>query len=70
MAYENFGTRQSKGFGCFTVTDPKPPVSFDELLTKVYDYRFLHQNNTENIDQVENLQWAFSKISEDYKLLK
>lgn len=62
----NFGTRQSKGFGCFTVKSVNnEPISFNEKdLAKVYStvYKFSTDIDSHNR--------AFKQIQETYKLIR
>jgi len=63
FAYENFGTRQSKGFGCFSVV--QKDIKYEELLKKVYPtirYKLVRE--------LRGLQRQLEQIGGDYKLLK
>jgi hypothetical protein len=60
--YENFGTRQSKGFGSFLRTDIK-----DNEIQKIL---FSHQNPVFSLGSYNNYQDAFKKIDIFYKKLK
>ncbi len=68
---ENFGTRQDKGFGCFTVTSIKKgtdiiPLKRDEEIIKslfLIAYKKTLNNGVP-------LSFIFQKITDDYKLLK
>jgi hypothetical protein len=60
--YENFGTRQNKGFGSFLRTDIKEN-EIKEILAK-------HQNPVFSLGIYTNYQDAFKKIDTFYKKLK
>jgi len=70
LAFENFGTRQSKGFGSFTINKFPNGVEFTEkdfenaLET---DYKFIYKKT---INPPNQLQKIFETIQSDYKLLK
>lgn len=61
---ENFGTRQSKGFGCFSVIDSKPEKNIEMLLKENYKYVYRHSAPG------KDLQDKLEQIAKDYKLLK
>ncbi len=67
LAYENFGTRQSKGFGSFSVAGTTVAV-FEQMLTDrvenlpTYFYAFKTPN--------PSLRDIFKKIDSEYKILK
>jgi hypothetical protein len=60
--YENFGTRQNKGFGCFEVDDNSKKI--EDLLKQEFDivYKYLGKFNT--------IESIFGQIKNDYTLLK
>jgi CRISPR/Cas system CMR-associated protein Cmr1 (group 7 of RAMP superfamily) len=60
----NFGTRQNKGFGSFTVFRPKPDANAHTLLKKA-GYDFFYQKDIGE-DVPKKLGW----IDESYRLLK
>ena len=60
--YENFGTRQNKGFGSFLRTDIKDN-EIQDILSK-------HQNPVFSLGNYNNFQDAFKKIDTFYKKLK
>lgn len=65
FASENFGTRQSKGFGCFQVTQVNGKTvdeSIEILLKSVFTIVYKKKN-------LENKSW-YEAIHSDYKLLK
>lgn len=74
FAFENFGMRQDKGFGCFTVEDIKvkglggekqilvKPI--EKLLMENYSIRYKKRLSD------NNLSYVFKIISDDYKILK
>lgn len=76
---ENFGTRQSKGFGSFEVTKITPEIEGEKMIT-VSDalkrsYSFVYQRRVEANDkkeesQEEVLRRCFDAIQADYQLLK
>jgi hypothetical protein len=62
--YENFGCRQNKGFGCFSINsinDKSLVYNIEELLKNSYDSVFKYNGETGDI---------FSIVSSQYKLLK
>jgi len=61
---ENFGTRQSKGFGCFSVITPKPQKNIEMLLKE--NFKYVYKYST----PVKDLQDKLEQIAKDYKLLK
>jgi hypothetical protein len=69
FAYENFGTRQSKGFGCYSIVKIeylKKLIAIEEpyqILPKLFPV--VYQGATLN-----GLQAQFNQIQNDYKLLK
>ncbi|MDX2070870.1 MAG: hypothetical protein SFV55_20745 [Haliscomenobacter sp.] len=71
FAYENFGTRQNKGFGCFSVVDPKPLESMDTMIKKLFPV-FAAKVELTNLssDAMQRLQKIMETIQSDYKLLK
>ena len=71
MLSTNFGTRQSKGFGSFTVAEIKLnediiPLKNDEELIKKY-FSFVYYKDIEDQD---GLNGIFSTINSDYRLIK
>ncbi|MBI5729943.1 MAG: hypothetical protein HY963_02290 [Ignavibacteriales bacterium] len=64
FAYENFGTRQSKGFGCFSITNQSSPKKFEDLLKENFTYVYRYKY------PIANLQDKLKQIAQDYKLLK
>lgn len=63
---ENFGTRQSKGFGSYTVEEingEKVNTNFESELIKIFDIVYEKQETFDNVK-------AFSEIQSDYKLVK
>ncbi len=62
----NFGTRQNKGFGSFTVTSiNQQPVSFNER-----DFRNIFQFTYRNTNRFNDFERIFSSIQHDYQILK
>jgi hypothetical protein len=61
LVYENFGTRQSKGFGSFTI-DNMDKDEFERILLKKYHKKIIHKN----ID----VNKIMSEIKSDYKKIK
>ena len=66
----NFGTRQSKGFGSFTVVaincnGSVMPLADNEKLLKE-NFQFVYKRN----ESVNSLEMIFSSINDDYRLLK
>lgn len=69
FVYQNFGTRQSKGFGQFFVIDPIPDATIDQMLKKLFPISYAITDNF-NGDQLSKIQRQFERITSDYKLLK
>lgn len=67
FAYENFGTRQSKGFGSFSVIGS--PVPYPDLINQVFPYKYQYDHIFRG-DLLSKLQQQFERIQSDYKLLK
>ena len=72
----NFGTRQSKGFGSFTVKElinenQQMPLAKEELLLKK-NFLFVYKRNDTNFGNIQHnrIKRIFSTINDDYKLLK
>jgi hypothetical protein len=63
FAYENFGTRQSKGFGCFSVLEPLTQEPMENIWKKLYPVIYKKYS-------AGDLQIQLSTIQKDYKLLK
>jgi hypothetical protein len=59
LAYDNFGTRQSKGFGCFLPDEMSSPI-FEIILLKKYPIIYVQKD----IDE------PFRLINNEYQLLK
>lgn len=70
FAYENFGTRQSKGFGCFSVVEPITQISFKKLIEGVYPIRYWADLEDLPQNQIRRLQKILEEIHSDYKLIK
>ena len=64
FANENFGTRQSKGFGCFSIISPTSPKAYEDLLKENFKYVYSYNS------QISDLQEKLGQIAKDYKLLK
>ncbi|MCF8245535.1 MAG: hypothetical protein K9J37_13675 [Saprospiraceae bacterium] len=62
FALENFGTRQSKGFGCFSVQEPAVE-NMEALWRKVFPVVYRRQRQA-------GLQTLLQTIQSDYRLLK
>lgn len=69
FAFENFGTRQNKGFGCFSVIEDGTPP-FEELLKSVFTYRYRLELNIDRKSWVDQREAILRKITQDYQLLK
>lgn len=70
FACNNFGTRQSKGFGSFY---PSQPIeNFEQAIKKYYDtcFRYTDKNNNRNRENVLNINDLLSKINQDYRHIK
>ncbi len=65
LVYENFGTRQSKGFGSFTAED-MTRAEFEKTLNQHHIYK----NNIYSHKITGNLQSIFKEIDDRYKILK
>lgn len=65
FAYENFGTRQSKGFGSFTPTSIRSAENFEDLLRVHEDYKEALKLTVKG-----DLYKAFQTIDSEYKILK
>lgn len=70
----NFGTRQSKGFGCFSVVEMKldnghPLQLVDNIDLLKNNYSFVYKK-TINENGSKRINTIFSTINNDYKLLK
>lgn len=70
FAYENFGTRQSKGFGCFSVVNPSTSLSYKQLIKAVYPIRYWTEFDELPNSQIRRLQKILEEIHSDYKLVK
>ena len=72
----NFGTRQSKGFGCFSVTElmldkqKQNLRNYEDLLKENFVFVYRKQLNIADIRTVNGVSSVFSTINDDYKLLK
>ena len=66
FAYHNFGTRQNKGFGCFTVSTTSKK-DFENLLIEHKDYS---NSLCYEFGQNPGYKKIFSRIDEEYKILK
>jgi CRISPR/Cas system CMR-associated protein Cmr1 (group 7 of RAMP superfamily) len=62
LVYENFGTRQSKGFGSFTI-DNMDKDEFERILLKKYHKKIIHKN-------IDDINKIMSEINNDYKKIK
>lgn len=47
FAYENFGSRQNKGFGCFSDVSKENKLSNHDLMKKVFKFRYVKKLNLE-----------------------
>lgn len=61
---ENFGTRQSKGFGCFEIIEPQPRKTHEVYLKENFKFVYLKSLNPSSLKNI------FEEIQHDYKLLK
>lgn len=68
FAYENFGTRQNKGFGCFSVENSAIP--FEQLLKAVYPISYRKNIEYNERDILSRQQKQIARIQQDYKLMK
>ncbi len=72
----NFGTRQSKGFGCFTVTElmideqKQELRSYEDLLKENFLFVYKKSLNVQNAQSVQGVSTTLQTINEDYRLLK
>lgn len=68
FAYHNFGVRQSKGFGCFSLKS-QTVDDFERLLKEhpLYEKSLVY---TLKSNKQANLRQIFSKIENEYKILK
>jgi hypothetical protein len=68
FVYENFGTRQSKAFGCFSVVKVNnKPFKFDKSIGEILSILFVSAYQGRKITGLQN---QFESIQQDYKLLK
>ncbi len=66
----NFGSRTSKGFGCFSInniTEKEYELQLSQYYSTVYKVRW---NNKSKIDYETDMKFLFGKIQDEYKLLK
>jgi hypothetical protein len=80
LAVENFGTRQSKGFGCFTVSEKKDKTEYSQTDFENHlkdNFKFVYRKEipyeyTDNGEIAFDLlmQDIFAEIQYDYQLLK
>lgn len=66
FAYNNFGIRQSKGFGCFTLASQEVE-DFEAILLEHEHYK---NSLVYSFDKQVRLQQIFGKIDGEYKILK
>ena len=65
FTFHNFGLRQSKGFGCFSLSSTTKQ-DFEDLLTLRYPKALLYEFKKSS----PSLQQIFKKIDNEYKILK
>lgn len=70
FAYENFGTRQSKGFGCFSVLNPKQGLHVEDYLSRVYQFKYKCGTLFNDAIWQQKFQKQFSRIQKDYRVMK
>ncbi|MBV6427941.1 MAG: hypothetical protein KIPDCIKN_02464 [Haliscomenobacter sp.] len=73
FAYESFGTRQNKGFGCFSVASidgEAYEANFRVLLKDLFDFKYFKTIEGVNGGALFTIQRLLTQINEDYKLLK
>ena len=66
----NFGTRQTKGFGSFTVAAPKSNRSVKEMLKPFFQYRYMVTESFNNANYMHRLHEQFDWIQDDSRLIK
>ena len=72
----NYGTRQSKGFGCFTVTElmideqKQDLRNYEDLLKENFLFVYKKSLNMQNAQSLQGVSTILQTINEDYKLLK
>lgn len=66
----NFGTRQTKGFGSFSVIRPKNDQFFESLIEPFYQYRYVCLTQFNQKDFLEKLSKQFERIQNDYRIIK
>lgn len=70
FACTNFGSRQTKGFGSFSVEYPKSKESFEKLVEPFFKHRYSLTQEFNGNSSIGKLKAIFSRIQDDYRLIK